>query len=112
MELFSARNPQWSISSREIIRVSEYKEDIEVLYSLNFQTLSYIITMLKTKSFRLYFYNYFIRYFYFTPKVFASTFVDVDIAENTTWTQSESPYIVNVPITILSGATLPLNLVL
>ena len=68
--------------------------------------------MLKTKSFRLYFYNYFIRYFYFTPKVFASTFVDVDIAENTTWTQSESPYIVNVQLPFFQAQLLPLNLVL
>lgn len=54
----------------------------------------------------------FIGVFIFSPSpsiTFASTIVDADITEDTTWTASESPYIVNAEITVAENATLAID---
>src|SRR3989344_7857650 len=51
----------------------------------------------------------FVSVFSFTPKVFAFTLINTDITENTTWTQSQSPYVVESSITILANTTLTIE---
>lgn len=48
-------------------------------------------------------------FFSFSPKVFASTFVNANITENTTWILDNSPYIVQNNIRIASAITLTIN---
>lgn len=48
-------------------------------------------------------------FFSFPPRVFASTFVNADITENTTWILDNSPYIVQNNIRIASAITLTIN---
>ncbi len=47
--------------------------------------------------------------FCFPPKVLALTVVDADIVSNTTWTESQSPYVVSLPITVGPDATLTIE---
>jgi Right handed beta helix region len=48
-------------------------------------------------------------FFWFSPKVFASTIVDADIVTDTVWTASQSPYIITQPVSVLAGATLTIG---
>jgi len=45
----------------------------------------------------------------FSSEVFASTIIDADITENTTWTENQSPYIVSFPIIIAENVTLTID---
>ena len=47
--------------------------------------------------------------FSFSTKIFAATIVVNDISENTTWTESESPYVVSTALSVLSSATLTME---
>ena len=51
----------------------------------------------------------FVSIFSFTPKVFASTIITTDITADTTWTQGQSPYIVQNDTHVASGITLTIN---
>ena len=51
----------------------------------------------------------FISIFSFAPKIFASTIVDADIATDTTWDLTGSPYIIQNDAHVVSGATLTIN---
>jgi hypothetical protein len=47
--------------------------------------------------------------FSFAQNAFASTTINADVTENTTWTQENSPYIVAIPITIATNTTLTIE---
>lgn len=48
-------------------------------------------------------------YFSLSSITFASTIIDTDITENTTWTKDQSPYVIDVPITIATGVALTID---
>lgn len=51
----------------------------------------------------------FVGVFSFAPRVFASTFVNANITENTTWVLDNSPYVVQNNIRVASAITLTIN---
>lgn len=66
--------------------------------------------MLKTKSFRLYFFIIILLgIFSFIPKAFASTIVTTDIIADTTWDLAGSPYIIKNDIHLAPAITLTID---